>query len=277
MKKPWERIEGSWRLTADHELQYRRAGARKEIVLSGPITRAEPLGLSFRVAETSVDGDVVGREMTLRGSWQADDSNRLNFLVERQESRQNRLTLQGAWELGPSQEILYRWQVEDPRKRRTESRLLRFQGYWDVGEDKRLTYVLDAVSGSLFRFRGAFQTPTVLAKEGRIRYQIGVEAEGKKRLQTVMLFGKWKISRNLALEFEVPYRGGVSRAITFGAAYALTRQQTLSARLTTRQGKPLGVELTFTREFRKGQGEAFLRLRRSIEESVVEGGVRFRW
>lgn len=269
--------EGNWRLTRDHELQVRRAGLRKEIVLSGPITRAEPLGLSFRVAEASVDEDVIDREMTLRGIWQADDRNRLKFLVERQDGSRGRLTLQGAWEIGPSQEILYRWQVEDPRKRRTESRLLRFQGYWDVGEDKRLVYHLEESSDSGFRFMGAFQTPSVLPKQGELRYQLGIEAAGRRLDRTITLFGKWKVSDRWGLSFEMPYREGRLHSIDFGANYHLDRLGNIACQLRTRQGKPLGVELTLTREFQKEQGEAFLRLRRSIEETAVEGGVRFKW
>lgn len=278
MKKPWEEIEGNWRLTPDHDLQYRRAGLRREIVLSGPITRGEPLGLSFRAAETSIDEDVVGREITLRGRWQADPKNRLNFLVDRGESRSDRLTLQGGWEIDPAHEIVYRWQAEGAAGgRRSVSRLIRFQGAWEVGKDKRLVYVLDRVSDSGFRFSGAFQTPSILAKKGALRYQLGLELSGRRSPRAIALFGKWKVSDLWGLSFEIPWREGRARSIDFGASYRFGRSGSIIAELRTRQGEPLGVEVTLTREFQKGQGEAFLRLRRSVEESAVEGGVRFRW
>lgn len=269
--------EGNWRLTRVHQLQIRRTGLRKEIVLSGPITRAEPLGLSFRVAETSIDEGVVGRELALRGRWQADSKNRLNFLVDRRQGRSERLTLQGGWELNSDQEVVYRWQTEADGGRRIANRLIRFQGAWEVGEDKRLVYVLDRSSDSGFRFSGSFQTPSILPKKGALRYQLGLELSGPRRLRVITLFGKWKASDRWGLSFEIPWTKGRVRSIDFGASYRLGRSGSIVAELRTRQGEPLGVEVTLTREFQKGQGEAFLRLRRSLEESAVEGGLRFQW
>ena len=130
---------------------------------------------------------------------------------------------------------------------------------------------------SAFRFRGAFQTDSIRQKQGSLRYQLGLQAEGKERLQTMTLFGKWKLSRDLSLEFEVPYSGGFRRAISFGAAYAWDRRTSVSARLTTPGGGPLGVELSLHREFLKGRGETFVRLRRSLEETAAEAGARVRW
>lgn len=277
MKGPWERIEGSWRLTPDHELQYRRVGPRRELILAGPITRAEPLGLSFRVAEASVDEDVVGREITLRGRWQADPKNRLNFLVNHEQGRAERLTLQGGWELNSNHEMVYRWQTEADGGRRSADRLIRFQGAWEVGEDKQLVYVLDRASDSGFRFSGAFQTPSILPKKGALRYQLGLELSGRRRRRVIALFGKWKVSDRWGLSFVIPWREGRAHSIDFGAHYRFGRSGSIVAELSTRQGKSLGLKLTLTREFQKGQGEAFLRLRRSVEESAVEGGVRFKW
>jgi len=219
--------------------------------------------------EVSDDGDVTSRLLSLRGRWQADSRNRLNFLVERSKGQEDRLVFQGGWELDEADEISYRYQPN--------LQTLRFQGQWDLSDSTRLTYVLDESSDSTFRFRGAFQTPSVLAKEGELRYQIGLEVEGKKRFNVVTLFGKWKLSRDLALDFELATGGASSRTIHFGATYQVDSDDALSAQLTTREGKPLGVEVILTRDFLKGQGQAFMRLVKSLEETAVEGGVRFRW
>lgn len=270
-------VDGTWRLTRDHELQYRRRGGREEVVLSGPLVGAERQGLSFRVEADSRDGDLVGKTLQLRGRWQADAENRLTFLAERRSGGPDALRLEGGWQIGPSQEILYRFEREDLKRKRRESRLLRFAGYWDIDEDRRLAYVLDRTSDSGFRFRGAFQTPSILAKEGAIRYQLGAEVDGGRRARTVTLFGKWKLSRRLELSFEVPYSGGRVRGIDFGAELGLDDKGNIACRLTTRHGEPLGVEVLFTRSFFKGDGELFARLRRSAEETSVEAGARLRW
>ena len=265
--------EGIWRLTPDHELQYRRLDAERKILLAGPLVQAEPLALSFRVEQESLGEDVVGRQFSLRGCWAADSENRLTFQVDRGQGRRDFLTLEGGWEVGPGQEILYR--LEERGSQRV--RLLRFQGYWDLDDRKRLVYLLERSSDSGFRFSGAFQTHSVLPKRGELRYQLGAEVQGRRRGPAVTLFGKWKLSDRWGIRFEVPYSQGRVRGIDFGASYSINAQDQVTCQLRTRQGKPLGVEVVFTREFLKGQGEAFLRLRKSLEDTAVEGGLRLRW
>ncbi len=270
-----QRIRGTWKLGPNHELQYRRLGADESVVLKGELFAAEPTGLVFQITEQFQEGGFVDRLLTLQGRWQADAQNRLNFLVEREKGRNDRLTFQGAWEVGEGQQVLYR--VQKDLREDKEARLLRFQGYWGLSGSNQLAYVLDSSSDSSFRFRGAFQTFSVQAKKGQIRYQIGIELQGKSRLKTITLFGKWKLSRDLALDFELEYGDGLARAITFGAVYGIRPGGTVEARLIGRDGRPLGLEILFSQEFLKGQGEAFVRLRRSLEETAAEGGVRFRW
>jgi len=271
------RINGAWRLTRKHTLEYRRAGSEEEAVLKGVLLEASANRLTFRVAEQRLDDNLVGRRLSLRGRWQADADNRLAFLVERQGGRHNWLTLQGAWQVGPGHEIVYRFHRETLKTKLRRDGLLRFRGIWELSERKRLTYVLDARTDSTFRFRGTFQSPSVLAKRGRIRYQLGAELEGKGRRKNITLFGKWKLSRRLGLTFEIPYRDRRVRGIDFGTTFSLGPQGRVKATLTTRRGRPLGLELVVSREFLKGRGEAFARLKRSLEELALEGGFRIRW
>lgn len=270
-------LEGTWRLAPGHELQYRRRSGREEVLLSGPLAEAGPSGLSFRVEANSLEGELVGRTLQLRGRWQADTRNRLAFLAHRSGGESDLLRLEGEWELDSRHQLLYRFEQEDLKRKRKETHLLRFAGHWDIGEDRQLAYLLDRSSDSSFRFRGAFQTPSILAKEGAIRYQLGAEAEDRGRLRTLTLFGKWKLSRRLGLSFEVPYAGGRIRGIDFGAELGFDSVGNIACRLLTRDGQPLGLEVIFTRQFFKGDGELFARLRRSAEETAVEGGVRVRW
>ncbi len=270
-------IDGRWRMTPRHELQYRRDGPGEELVAAGDLVSAEPLGLTFRLEKESREEDTRRRELQLKGRWQADSRNRLTFRVEREQGAVDILTLEGGWEVGPGNEIQYRFERTERKKGARALHRIRFEGYWEVGEDRRLAYVLEAGSNSAFRFRGAFQTDSIRRKEGALRYQIGVEAEKGRSFQTVTLFGKWKISRDLSLEFEVPYAGGFRRAMKFGATYSWDSRTSVSARLAAPGGGPLGVELSLHREFLQGRGEAFVRLRRSLEETAAEAGARVRW
>lgn len=271
-------LEGEWEITPRHKIRYRRKGNREELNIVGDLAGAGPNSLAFRLNQESQDGDTRKRQLELKGRWQADAQNRLTFRAEQERGPEEVLTLEGAWELGAQNEILYRFKRTDLKTRSRSLHLIRFDGFWELGEDRRLAYVLDTDSGSAFRFRGAFQTASVLQKRGSLRYQLGVEAAGRgEGLKSVTLFGKWKLSRDLALEFEVPYAGGFHRAITFGAAYAWDPKTSVTARLTTLQGSPLGLELSLHREFLNGNGQAFVRLRRSLEETAAETGVRVRW
>lgn len=270
-------IVGVWKLTPRHELRYVRRGREEEIVLTGDLVAAEEAGLVIQVQERHADGAAVSRMLTLRGRWEADAMNRLNFLVERRSRQRDRLTFSGGWEIGGSNELLYRFEQIHLKTKKRRTHTLTFRGAWDLDGERRLMYWLDRDSDSGFRFRGSFQTATVLAKEGAIRYQVGVEVQGRRRPQTITLFGRWKLSRKLSLDFEIPYADGLVRPITFGATYSVNPQNAIEARLTTPGGKPLGLEVIFSREFLKDSGEAFVRLKRSLEESAVEGGVRFRW
>ena len=272
-----ETMEGSWEMGSDGEIRYRRRGSEQEVVLTGDILSADPNSLTFHLREVQQEEDVQLRQMSLRGRWRADERNRLTFLVEREQGPKEVLTLEGGWEVGPKNEILYRFERTDLKRRSRSLHEIRFDGYWDLGEERGLSYVLDADTDSVFRFRGAFQTASIRQMTGALRYQIGLEAEGRSRLQTVTLFGKWKLSRDLSLEFEVPYSGRFRRAISFGATYSWDRRTAVSAKLTAPDGGPLGLELTLHREFLRGQGEAFVRLRRSLEETAAEAGVRVRW
>ena len=278
-----ELIEGTWWLTPRHEVQYRRrrenlrSSLEEEVVLRGNLIAAEKAKLVISAWERRTGGELVSRSLTLKGRWEADSKNRLNFLAQRQEGREDRLTLSGGWEVNDQNEILYRYERLDERNKKRKIDTLTFRGSWQVDGNRQLTYILDRDSESAFRFRGTFQTASLQEKGGNLRYQIGVEVKGKERIQTITLSGKWKLSRNLGLELELASGSGEKGSLTFGATYSTDSGRFISAKLTTRQGKPLGAEIILTQEFLKGQGEVFLRLRKSLEESALEGGARIRW
>ena len=260
-------IQGTWRLSGN-KIEYRREPGGKEVLLRGEWVSAAADSLAFLIREHSdQDSSVISRLWNLRGSWKADDKNQLTFFVQR-DTQPDALTFEGGWETNKDQEIIYRFDG---------AHSLRFQGKWQIDSQKQLTYLLEGDSDSAFHFRGAFQTPSIHAKEGTIRYQIGCDLAGKRTLQKVTLFGKWKLSRALGLEFELSRPKEAAYSLRFRADYALGPRETISASLISASGKPLGYEVLFTREFLKTQGEAFVRLRSSLEETAVEGGFRFKW
>jgi hypothetical protein len=136
---------------------------------------------------------------------------------------------------------------------------------------------LSGSSDSAFRFRGSFQTQSIYAKDGEIRYQAGFEARSKRKDKAIVLFGKWKVSHDLKLSFEITYGNGRKKSINFGGEYAIDDRLQVLVELTTYGGKKVGLEVVFTKDLLLEEGQAFLRLRKTFEESRIEAGLRFKF
>jgi len=276
-----EETKGRWEITPDHEIQYKKIGKDEEIKVRGSLVAAEPDALVIGVTKRQTDQTVVTSIYKLAGAWRLDPRNRIVFEVEREDGKKDTLTFKGAWHVGKSNQLIYTYEQTDLKRKRTPlrkiTRELVFTGFWDISEENRLTYWLGADSDSAFRFRGAFQTKSVLAKKGEIRYQVGVEVVGKHKIQTIALFGKWKVSRNLDLSFEIETADGRKRSINFGGEYAINSDTRIAVNLKNQKGEPLGIEVILTKDIFGKDGQAFMRLQRSLEESRVEAGMRIKW
>lgn len=271
-------LTGQWSLTSNHDLALTldQASSQEEgdrLLLKGNFLYAESdaLGFSFTTRQKETE-----RTQTLRleGKWEADPQNLLTFHVEKEKGEEDILRLESSWEVGKQNELIYRYEkrllAEGPRREET----LTFKGFWEVSAVDRLTYRLDVEGDSAFHFRAALQSHTLLAKEGAIRYQIGIELSGRRKplLQTVTLFGKWKLNRNLSLDFELTPRGEGPQRIRFGTSARFLRGEEVSFFLEDEEGRPLGMEVRFKK--RELGPELFMRLKREKAEDLIEAGGR---
>jgi hypothetical protein len=277
LEEKGERVEGVWKLGENHELVYREGEGKREARLKGTLVAVERGALVFSATVKEDEKRSTTGLFKLTGDWRVDSKNRILFEVEKAAGKKDRLVFQGQWELGPNYEIIYSYGQTRLKTKTKVTQTLVFKGHWDLTERNRLAFQVEGDTDSTLRFRGAFQTKSLLAKAGEIRYQIGIEIEGRKKLQTLTFFGKWKISKALELSFEMEYGGGEKRALTFAGTYHINEDTSVTAELQARNGKPLGMEVHFRREFFQNQGELFLRLRRTAEESAAEAGVRVPW
>ncbi len=268
-------IKGAWQFDADHNLSYRVEGENEDAVftLETSLVAAEPGALVFSLTEKLENGSIVTSLQKLSGIWRANDQNQLEFEVKRESGRNDVLTFKSRWEVGKNFEIVYTREKIELKTKNKQIETLALKGFWDITEKNRLTYFLEGSSTHAFRFRGTFQTLSVIAKKGEIRYQLG--AEGTRG--TITLFGKWKFSNTLELSFEMEYADGRRHEMRFGAEFAITKDFNVSAALIDKKGEALGVEVTLTREFLEGHAEAFLRLKKTFQESAVYGGIRIPW
>ena len=270
-------IKGDWELTPNHEVRYRGKDKNEELRVKGALIAAEPGVLVLSLTEKQSDQKIVTSIVKLTGTWKLNSQNQIVFEVEKERSKNDVLVFRNAWQVNGSNEIIYTYEENQLKKKKKILRELAFRGHWDLSERNRLTYFLGGDTDSAFRLRGTFQTRSILAKRNEIRYQAGVEVSGKHRIQGIRIFGKWKVTHDLDLSFEVEYAGGRKRAMVFEGEYALDPSHRVIARLKNQEGDPLGVELILTKDIFQRDGEAFVRLQKSLKESSVEAGIRARW
>lgn len=273
-------VKGRWELTPNHELLYRSLDDTKEIKLRGSLLEAEPDALIFSYHEKETASKTVLRMAKLQGNWKANSKNQIVFEVSRQSGRNDELTFSGAWHVNKSQQIEYNYETIQLKTKKKKTQSIVLSGVWDITEKNRIAYLVGGNSDSMLRFRGAFQTKSILAKKGEIRYQVGVElgerqSRGKKNV-AIVLFGKWKYTDQVGLFFEVEYQKGQRPALIFGGDYALSKNGAVEVSLKTRQEESLGVDVVLTKEIFKNV-DAFTRFQKSLQEERVEVGVKGSW
>jgi hypothetical protein len=273
-----ETIRGRWHLEDGREITYRvrrEDDGTETIRVSGILVAAEAGGLLISLTQERTRGALSAGLIKLTGHWRADENNRILFDVAGHYGRSGSLILTGEWEIGPSHEIVYSY--ARAKAGAEEIQKLVFKGIWDIDDGRCITYRLEGSTDCVLKFRGTFQTRSILAKEGALRYQIGIEIEGRPEIRTLALFGKWKLSRTLEIFFEMEYAGGRKQTIVFGGVYSPSPDFGISVMLKTRSGESLGVEVVLTEEVFDGRGEMFLRLRHSAGETALETGMKFLW
>lgn len=268
---------GVWELTPNHQIRYKSENTHEELQFKGSLVAAEPEALVFSVRRKQSDHKSSLNLFKLTGKWKLNLRNQIVFDVTRRNGETDSLTFKGGWQVGPNHEIVYSYNEESLKRKTKVARELVFSGFWDISEKHRLTYFVGGSTESVFRIRGAFQTHSILAKKGEIRYQAGLEVNGRRQSREIILFGKWLVSRNLALSFEIEYPRHEKRTITFGGQYALTEKSEISVELKSRDGKPLALELILTKDIFGKDGQAFARLISSLEETRLEAGMRVAW
>ena len=88
----------------------------------------------------------------------------------------------------------------------------------------------------------------------------------------------WRLKKDIGLIFEIEYENERPHAITFEAQGRLTDKDTISFRLKDDIAhKDIGVNLKLSHKILKGDGEAFLRLLKSKQESSIYAGAAWRW
>lgn len=275
------KLRGRWSLTENHSLRFtldkwRRQTFGDQLILRGDIIDVNKNSVEFSVTTRTKDSVRSTYVLKLRGRWQADKHNRLGFMVKKEHQRYDTLTFNGAWQINKNHEIIYQYQKARLIRKLKKIHTLTFKGYWDIKEKMRVSYVIDRNTNSVFDFR----TRLAIFKDNYIKYEIGIELSRRMRpvKQTITLFGRWKVKKDVGLAFEVKYGNRKIQAIVFGAEVKITNRDTILFKLKNDvDNEDIGIKLELGHKILKGDAQAFIRLLKSKRESVVLIGAGLRW
>lgn len=281
IKSPHQlKLKGEWSLTGGSQLSFALDKSAREtfgdqITLQGEIISAQKNSLLFALTGRTKENTPSVYLLELTGSWQADERNRLTFKVNRESARFDSLVFEGAWEVDKNYQLIYRYEKEELARKKRRIHTLTFKGYWDIRDKLRLFYVLDGVSGSGFDFKAA----AGIFKENYIKYELGIGISGRKKpvKRVVTFFGRWRLKKNTGLIFEVEQEKGKTQAIVFGAEVKLSESGEVTFSLRNTLNKEMGVRIGLSRGIFGKDGQVFLRLLKSRQESAILAGAGFRW
>ena len=277
IKAPYQvKLRGKWSLTKSHNLRltldkWRRQTFGDQLTLKGDIISVDKNALLFAVTARDRGGTQSIYALKLQGSWQADKNNRLTFRIRKEQDRYDVLTFNGIWKINKNHQIIYQYKKEQLVRKPKKTHALIFKGHWDIKGKKRLSYVIERGTDSVFNFR----TSLGIIKAGYIKYELGIGAKPVKR--TITLFGSWKIKKNQGLIFEIEKGKRRINALVFGAEARLTSKDTILFKLRNELNREIGAELKLSHKILKGDGQAFLRLLKSKRESAVLVGAGWGW
>ncbi|MGB2598993.1 MAG: hypothetical protein WBB86_00215 [Candidatus Omnitrophota bacterium] len=275
------RLKGKWSLTDDHDLcltldKQGRETFGDKITLRGNILDVKENSLLFAVTTKTKKNTRLTYILELGGTWKADKNNRLSFHIKKEKGKFDILTFKGAWDINKDHQIIYRYEKAAFVRKKKKLHTLTFKGHWNVTERSRISYELRRGSDSAFDLK----TSAGIFKGGNIKYELGIGLSGRPKpvKRTVTLFGKWKLKKNVGLVFEVDYRGKKPCLMVFGADARLTDKDTVLFKLRSDiENRGLGVDLKLSRKMLEGDGEAFLRLLGSKQQSSIYAGAAWKW
>ncbi len=249
------KYKGKWRLNSDHDLELTVTDAKKPgeetLTLKGEIVDAGADELLFVLTSGKKYGVEVRELAKLSGKWQADESNRLSFLVSKESGEDDVLVFAGAWEVGKDNEIIYRYKKTKLKRKTKQERALIFKGFWRITEKERLAYLLDTSGESGFLFKAQLESPSIVGKKGALQYKVGIGISQSKR----------------PVERVIKFLGTVK--------YNLTKKDQLVLELIGSRGRELGATIELNKKILGG--EAFMRFKKLAGESKVETGIKFKW
>ncbi len=273
-------LDGTWQLTSSEDLILNLRGSDsryfgKSIIFRGRITKLDANSISFRIRKSDTLSGLRTKSLQLNGVWQADEKNRLSFNVSKASGHYDTLTFQGKWDTGPNNYITYRVRETIQRTGRKKVHILALKGWWEIAGD-RLIYRFYKESPGEMVFTASLQSHSLRAKEGKIRYQVGVTIEDKRRLRTeavfVTVFGRWRLNHDLSACFWVKFGRGKVESLQAELRKIIAEKNSIKFFVRDRKNRSTEFDITFSRDILP-DAKLFLSLSRFSRQNRIKGGV----
>lgn len=273
---PQERFEGTWHLNDNHDLELVVGKNKEKLTLSGRLISCDTDSFVFEI--TTADSNVTSQISLLRltGVWQSNEIGAITFSVQKKRSPDT-LTLENAWHLDKHNRIVYTFtKIDLKRKQKLENSIL-FEGHWQITDYNQLTYFLERSLHSGFTFKVQLESPTIRAEKGVIKYRIGAGFKEpiNKHAHIITLYGAWRFSNSLTLDFDISYTEGKIKGLGLEIRYLYTNKNEVVFAFTNTLQQPLMYTITFSHRFLKNiDSRVYLALTHSKKDSRVDAGIR---
>ncbi|MFA7114491.1 MAG: hypothetical protein WC214_03405 [Candidatus Omnitrophota bacterium] len=275
-------FKGSWSIDKNNNLKFslNRAegeGGVEKISFDTSLIETKSDYLIFSIKSCGKPGNYKWTMCRLKGKWQADKYNRIQFLVQKTKEP-DVLTFKGVWTV-KNNTFTYIYKRSDLATKTKKISELRFEGYWHINEANRLVYYFDIKSNPSFVFKVHLQTPNIIGKDGVIKYRVGIGLKGSNtfRAKTIVLYGVWKFSRKGGISFEIDYGRKRANIIDFNVFVKLCENDKITFSLLSKEGADLRLSLEFSKKFLKNKAEWFVKLFTEGSSSGVEWGINIPW
>lgn len=278
-------LDGKWALDGEHNL---KLGIRadsgtflsgKTVIFRGTIENVKADSLTFRIREYENVLGVRSGTISLTGRWQADKNNRIVFEVSKKSGATDALIFEGEWHIGEDNTLTYKYETEYLRKGAKTTKVIIFRGNWDIRVG-RLIYTIEGSNNSYFSFGVSLKRNSILASSGKLIFETGIKYDKKgflnKTTKDIALYGKWVMTGDFKVGFEVVSTGFYGHKINFLAEKIIKRDNKIAVILSDIDGKNTGINLEFSKLF-KNDAQFFLSLSKTSAETKILGGVTIKF
>ena len=268
-------LKGSWSLTKDHELkltfeQEQRKSFGKSIVLKGQIIAVKKNKLLFSIRQRTASNKTVYSSINLQGQWQMDKYNRINFNLTKESSPKKNLIFLSKWQIDKNHRLIYKYSKLNVQNGIRKTHYISFDGTWKVLSKYRIKYIIDSRTDVGFDIKVSLQKLTGRA----IDYDISIGAGKNKESFTLHFSGKWKLTKNTQVFFEIKKENNKRSDIQFSSETQISLQGILACALKYYgTDKKIGYTIKFKRGIKSIDGQIYAKILKNSKEKAVFIGV----